>query len=645
MSVRTQSQSSSGEQDNYEYLAQEATKREHDLTLFRAIKRYPKAVCWSLLLSTAIVMEGFQLILMEQMFAYPAFQKSFGTELPDGTFQLPAIWQTALLNGASVGSILGLWANGWLAERYGNKKTMLGALMLITVLIAIPFFAVSPIMLLVGQVLMGIPWGIFQTLTVSYAAEVSPTHLRAYLTTYINMCWLFGQIIASGLLQGLVTRAQGEWAYRLPFALEWLWPVPLIVGIAFAPESPWWLVRKQRIHDAKKALRRLTNAGPELDLDVEMAVALMIVTIKAEKDSGTGTRYRDCLTGVSRRRTAIACAVSSMQTLSGAGLGAYSTYFYEQAGLTTDGAFTMTIGQYGVGIVGVLLTWSILDRFGRRTIYLSGLALMACCLILVGFLGLPPATQPLSWAIGSCFMAYQFILNTTVGSICWSLVSEIPSNRLRNKTVVLARVAYYIITILSNVVTPFMLNPSALNWGAKAGFFWGALCALSLLYSFFQVPEPKGKTFGELDILFQRKVPARLFASTVVQEANKAPSVSTFSSEDSWVESLKPVHSFEKMSIEAEVADDFHVQEPRSFVGLSSEKTDAPQIQMRVPSPSLRFAQPASPALTTRTIIGALNETQSPEASPKNPVFNTTNRLGEQSIKEGVERMVHERRR
>jgi hypothetical protein len=36
---------------------------------------------------------------------------------------------------------------------------------------------------------MGIPWGIFQTLTTSYAAEVTPTHLRAYLTTYVNLCW------------------------------------------------------------------------------------------------------------------------------------------------------------------------------------------------------------------------------------------------------------------------------------------------------------------------------------------------------------------------------------------------------------------------------------------------------------------------
>ena len=626
-SIHTPSRASSEGLEGYEFLAQEATRREHDLTLGRAVKLYPKAVGWSLLLSTAIVMEGFQLILMEQFLAYPAFQEKFGTRQSDGTYQLSALWQTILLNGASVGSIIGLGANGWLAERYGYKKTMLGALALITVLIAFPFFATSPVMLLFGQISMGVPWGIFQTLTVSYAAEVSPTHLRAYLTTYINMCWLFGQIIASGLLQSLVNRIHGQWAYRLPFALEWVWPIPLLVGIAFAPESPWWLVRKQRIQEAKKAVCRLSSARNDLDLHVDMTVALMVVTTKIEKDNGTGTRYRDCFTGVSLRRTIISCAVSSMQTLSGAGLGAYSTYFYEQAGLSTNRAFTMTIAQYGLGIIGVLLTWSLLNRFGRRPIYLYGLFLMGSCLLIVGFMGVPPANQSLSWAIGSTFMAYQFILNTTVGSVCWSLVSEIPSNRLRNKTVVLARIAYYVVTILSNIITPYMLNPSAWNWGPKAGFFWGALCLLSLVYSYFHVPEPKGRTFGELDILFQKKVPARSFATTIVQDTMKPGSFSTSSSNESWVDQLEPVHSSEKIVLDGHLAEISHIQhseEPKTLASFAARPTITPQIQMRVPSPSLHVAPLSRPAIMNQTINGKLTGVEPIQAAQQCPEYESS---------------------
>lgn len=79
-----------------------------------------------------------------------------------------------------------------------------------------------------------------QTLTTSYAVEVCPVALRAYLTTYVNMMWGLGQLISVGVLRAMLSR-KDEWSYRIPFALQWMWPVPLIVGICFAPESPWWL--------------------------------------------------------------------------------------------------------------------------------------------------------------------------------------------------------------------------------------------------------------------------------------------------------------------------------------------------------------------------------------------------------------------
>lgn len=605
-------------QEEYYSLANEATRREHELTLLQAIRLYPKSIAWSLLISTAIIMEAFQLILIEQFLAYPAFRENFGTRLSDGTYQVSASWQTALVNGPLAGTIFGLWINGWISDHFGYKKTMLGALIAITFLIVIPFFATHVVILLLGQVLMGIPWGIFQTLAVSYAAEVSPTRLRAYLTTYVNMCWLVGQIIASGILQSLVSRMQGEWAYRIPFALEWAWPVPLICGILFAPESPWWLVRKHRIQDAKISLRRLTSNKFDPEHDVNLNVALIVITTKLEKDHGTGTTYRDCFRGVDLRRTVISCAVSSMQTLSGAGLGAFSTYFYERAGLGTDHAFTMTVCQYGLGIIGVFCTWSLLSRFGRRTMFLFGLSMMACCLNAIGLLGVMPPMPGVSWSIGSLFIVYQFILNVTVASVCFSLVAEIPSTRLRNKTVVLARIAYSILSVFSNVITPFMLNPMAFNWGAKAGFFWGGLCVLSAIYTYFQVPEPKGRTFGEMDNLFHRKISAKQFSKTVVIETRKSDSVSSVSTADSWLEKIKPKRSMEpdrdalnwspppqNKDVEANflpLTEDGNAHAPSvSDMGSSLQPTNpssVPQIRTDVPSPCLHVM--SSPRLGGR---------------------------------------------
>ncbi len=137
-------------------------------------------------------------VLIGSFYAYPAFNKKYGTLQADGTYGLSAAWQAGLSNGVNVGEILGLLANGIISERFGYRKTMIGSLLLTIAFIFIHFFAQNVQTLLVGEILMGIPLGVFQTLTVTYASEVCPVVLRAYLTTYVNMCWVIGQFVASG---------------------------------------------------------------------------------------------------------------------------------------------------------------------------------------------------------------------------------------------------------------------------------------------------------------------------------------------------------------------------------------------------------------------------------------------------------------
>jgi SP family general alpha glucoside:H+ symporter-like MFS transporter len=120
----------------------------------------------------------------------------------------------------------------------------------------------------------------------------------------------------------------------------------------------------------------------------------------------------------------------------------------------------------------------------------------------------------LNWSIAALLLAFTLAYDATLGPICYSLVSEIPSTRLRSKTIVLARNCYNISGIVTNVITPRMLNPSAWGWGARAGFFWAGTSVLGILWSWWRLPEPKGRTFGELDELFESKVPARQFRTT-----------------------------------------------------------------------------------------------------------------------------------
>lgn len=215
--------------------AQANTDIEHGMSLRDAVRLYPKSVLYCVVLSMAIVMEGYQVGLVPSLFAQPAFQRKYGRARPDGSHQLDNRYQSALTAAVQAGSIFGYWLSGIVIENIGYKRTMQGTLLSITCFIFIIFFAPSIILLVVGEGLLGIPWGIIQTVTTTYAAEVSPVALRAYVTSYVNLCWVIGGFISTGVLRGTVNRAD-QWAYRIPFALQWIWPVPIIVGVSFAPE-------------------------------------------------------------------------------------------------------------------------------------------------------------------------------------------------------------------------------------------------------------------------------------------------------------------------------------------------------------------------------------------------------------------------
>lgn len=491
-----------------------ANAAEHRMTLWEALKTYPKAIGWSLAFSTAVVMEGYDTNLLASFYGLPQFNQKYGTRDAAGNYQLSAAWQSGLSQGATVGEILGLFLNGWLSDRFGYRRMMMVSLCCVIGFIFILFFAPNVQTLEVGELLCGIPWGVFQTLTTTYAADVCPTALRAYLTTYVNLCWVFGQLISSGVLRSMLNR-HDQWAYRVPFSIQWIWPVPILIAVIFAPESPYYLIRKGKLKEAEHSIRRLASASE--NVDPAKTVAQMIHTNEIEKATTAGYTYWDCFKGVNLRRTEIACVVWAIQNICGSSFMGYSTYFYEQAGLSSTYSYDFSMIQYALGAIGTFLSWFAMMHIGRRTLYTGGLAILTTLLFIIGFLSLAPKSEPgPKWATGSMLLIYTFFYDFTVGPVCYSLVSEIPSTRLRIKTVVLARNVYNLNGIWAGVITAYMLNPTAFDWAGKAGFFWGGWCLVSCIYCYFRLPEPRGRTYEELDLLFEQHTPARKFKKTEV---------------------------------------------------------------------------------------------------------------------------------
>ncbi|KAL8396822.1 hypothetical protein RB594_003782 [Gaeumannomyces avenae] len=485
--------------------AKRATENEHKMGLFEALRMYPKASAWSIMISVAVIMEGFDVVLLSNFYAYPEFKKSFGNPTGNGDYQLPAQWQAGLSNGVACGQIFGLLINGIIAERWGYRKVYIGSMVCLTGFIFLFFFANSLPMLLAAEVLCGIPWGIFQTLTTSYAAEVAPVALRAYLTTWVNACWGIGQLVSVGMLRGLLSRTD-EWGWRIPYALQW---------------SPWWLVRRGRIDDARASLRRLAAASASAE-SLDQTVDMMQHTIRLEREVQQGASYIDCFRGADLRRTECTVGAWACQQLCGSAFMSYSTYFFQQAGIPVSASFSLTMGQYAINTGGVVIAWLLMGSLGvgRRTLYLWGAVWMFVVLMLVGGVG-ELGTTPASWAAGSLLLVWSVSYQFTVGTICYSLVTEYPSRQLLIKTLNLGRATYCVLNIVKNSFMPYMLNPTAWNWKSRTAFFWAGLDLVVIVWVYFRLPEPTGFTYAELDRLFELGVPARKFQSVGIDVFRK----------------------------------------------------------------------------------------------------------------------------
>lgn len=351
--------------------------------------------------------------------------------------------------------------------------------------------------------------GTYVVVAPAYASEVCPVPLRGILTSFINLSFVTGQLIANGVIAG-TSQLDSHWAYSAPFAAQWVWPLIILVLWPWAPESPWWLVRKGRLDDAEKSLRRLASEK----IDVKPTLAMIIATDAFEHALEAGSTYGDCFKKINLRRTEISIGVYTIQVLSGIYLVGYATYFFELAGLATAHAFAMGVGFLAVGFIGTICSWILLSYVGRRRIYNCGLTALVILLLIIGILDCVPdySSRPaLAWVQSSLMLVWNFTYDLSIGPVCFVLICETSATRVRSKTIALATAVQAIVAVGMTVAIPYLINPDQANGRGKIGFFFGGLSLLSLVWAWFRVPETSGRTYEELDVMFARGVKTREF--------------------------------------------------------------------------------------------------------------------------------------
>lgn len=492
----------------------EAENREHEQGLWEAAKDHPMACFWAFTFCFTIVMESFDMFLSGNFVALNAFKERYGVPVPGKGMTIETKWQSALFQAGQCGAFVGVFLAGPITNRLGYRWTTLLALLLMNATIFISFFADSLAVLTIGQAFEGVPWGLFIANSPAYASEVVPLALRGACTCTLQMAWSIGGIIVAGATYGYNYR-NDEWAWRGPLALQWIFPTPLMILIFFAPESPWWLIRHGRKDEALRSIKRLGRKNGS-QASADDTLAMMERTVELERHMGGEPKLVDLVKGTDLRRTIITCLMYASQNFAGNLIANQATFFFEQAGMTVDFSFKLNLINSCLGLIANACAWPLSGWFGRRTIYLWGTATNITLLFLLGICASLKQNSATNYAQACLGVVISFVFAGTLGPISYSIIAETSAVRLRALSTGVGRAAYYVAEIPMIFLASQMLNPTGWDLAGKCGYVWGGTACVCFVSAYFGLPELKDRSYRELDILFNRKVPARKFKSTVI---------------------------------------------------------------------------------------------------------------------------------
>jgi len=112
----------------------------------------------------------------------------------------------------------------------------------------------------------------------------------------------------------------------------------------------------------------------------------------------------------------------------------------------------------------------------------------------------------------------QLFYAPTVGAVSWTISAETSSVRLRAKTQSLGTITNALASWVMNFITPYLINTDTANLGGKAAFVWAGLCVITFFWAWLEVPEFRGCSFADMEMLFLQKTPTRKFASSTSVE-------------------------------------------------------------------------------------------------------------------------------
>ncbi|KAI0669630.1 general substrate transporter [Trametes maxima] len=362
----------------------------------------------------------------------------------------------------------------------------------------------------VGRLFAGCGVGLVSTLVPMYQSECSPRWIRGTVISSYQWAISIGILLASIVDNGTKDRHDHS-AWRIPIAIQSIWAFVLFLGMSWLPETPRWLIMKGSDDAATTSLSRLTSLNEEHPV-LQAELREIRATLAIERKTGQNS-YRDCFRSAQNKvafRTLTAISVLALQQLTGVVfIGSYGTTFFANVGIKNPFLVTVAVNvvQTGMTIHGM---WGI-EKLGRRPLLLGGAIVMSVSAYLIAILGVATSVGDVApqRAVIALVCLYYAAYASTWAPVGWTLPNEIIPLSVRAKSMSLAVAIHWLCTWAVSFISPYLANsgPGDAGLGVKIFFIWGSTTSISGVFTYFCVPETKGLSLEQVDLLYRHSTP------------------------------------------------------------------------------------------------------------------------------------------
>ncbi len=419
------------------------------------------------------------------------------------SFSLSLLMVQVVTSWVTLGALAGSLVAGELGDRLGRKRAILIAGALFTFGAAIQGIAPGALVLVAGRFIIGAGVGMAAVSAPLYAAELAPAQLRGRFVSAYQLAITTGIFLAY-LVNGQLS-ASANW--RLMLGLAAIPGLALFLIALVAPESPRWLMSRNRRADAGKE-----TAKVQPDIDVNAQLESIEAAIK--EDSHTAS-WAEIFSPKWRRPLLIALGLAVFQQITGINaIIYYANQIFAAAGFSTE-VSRATVTLWAVGGVNVLSTFiaiAFIDKIGRRLLLLVGLIGMGVSLAVVGVafhfiaptVGAVAGSGPTPAGIVTVVALVIFIASFafSLGPVVWTVINEIFPAQIRGRGVALATAVNWGSAF---IVSQFFLSLVAVLGSAWTFWLLAAFCVLGWIWIYLRVPETRGLTLEKIQDMWAVK--------------------------------------------------------------------------------------------------------------------------------------------